>query len=102
MMIENSAAAMTDLCHGFHVLRGKPGTDPWDQHRFARWLQKGGSTATESLAGRFVLEVWNGGYPAEGEPWWELPPFDVVEAFARWDQINQAAFIAWCADPFWP
>lgn len=100
-----NAELMERLCNSFPALRGVPGTAPWDQRRFAKWASGGISTA-ERLAAAFVLSVWNGGTPADGG-WWNQKPyhvgrFDVVNAFGRWDSEQQAAFLAWCADPFWP
>lgn len=96
---------MTELCNRFHSLRGAPGTDPWQQKKFARWAS-GGITAAERQAAAFVLTVWNGHHPDDGG-WWNEPPFrvgrfDVVVALAHWDYQHRAAFIFWCQHPFWP
>jgi hypothetical protein len=94
------------LCTSFPVLRGVPGTIPWDQHKFARWASGPATTSAIDQAAAFVLSVWNGGTPEDGG-WWNEPPhvvgrFDVVRALALWDHEQQAAFLAWCNDPFWP
>jgi hypothetical protein len=77
----------------------------FDPPTFAKWATSGKSNA-ERQAAAFVLSVWNGGTPADGG-WWNQRPyrvgrFDAVAAFALWDYQHKAAFLAWCADPFWP
>lgn len=101
----NNRCRMTELVNSFHVLRGAPGTNPWDQHAFARFFS-GGQSHAEKQAAAFVLSVWNGHAPKDGG-WWNQRPyrvgrFDAIHAFAVWDQLNKQAFLAWCADPFWP
>lgn len=103
---------MTLLCESFPVLRHADGVRPWDQHKFAAWATGSRASgwspsAATRLAAAFVLGVWNGlANPKEGD-WWNERPyrvgrFDVVEAFQRWDEDQQAAFIAWCEAPFFP
>lgn len=87
------------------MLRGKPGVRPWDQHEFARGASGPAYTGASRLVAAFVLSVWNGSQI--GDVWWCEKPysvgkFDVVEAMGRWDGDVQAAFIAWCNNPFWP
>lgn len=99
-------AQMTALCESFHVLKGKPGTSPWNQFKFAEWASLGHNSSAVRQAAAFVLNVWNG--PTYNEkPWWcsktyRVGRFDVTLAFGLWDERNKEAFIQWCNDPFWP
>jgi hypothetical protein len=95
---------MSALAESFPTLRGRVGVRPWNQLAFARGMS-GGQSYCEKQAAAFVLAVWNGG--TYDEPWWCESPyrvgrFDAVDAMARWDSAHQAAFIAWCQNPFWP
>lgn len=102
----DSRERMTLLCWSFPSLRGMPGTAPWDQLAFARWISGGARTSGNGQAAAFVLSVWNGGTPDDGG-WWNEGEFhsgrfDPVEACAVWDAPHRDAFIAWCRNPFWP
>lgn len=95
------AQRMELLCESFPILRGAPGTSPWDQEQFARWGSRGGHlTPATRQAVAFVLAVWNGGSNG-GKAWFHsrrqgfgVAVFDVVEAMSRWDDQQQAAFHA--------
>lgn len=105
---------MSDLCSSFPTLRGRPGTEPWDQHTFARWASGPAPSHGGRLAAAFVLSVWNGcsfhwDYQAREyeDPWFNEDPFnvgrfDVVVALQTWDASHHEAFLAWCRDPFYP
>lgn len=104
--IRTGRERMEALCESFPVLRGRPGTSPWDQHAFAAWASGPAPTGASRQAAAFVLSVWNWGTPADGG-WWNQEPysvgvFDPVEAMTRWDVHQQTAFIAWCENPFFP
>lgn len=95
---------MTLLCESFPTLRGRPGTNPWYEHDFAKWASGPAPSSAIRQAAAFVLAVWNGG---NAGAWWNEKPwgvgvFDPVHAMALWDHQHQAAYIAWCNDPFWP
>lgn len=49
---------MATLCDSFPSLRGAPGTSPWDQHRFARWVAGPAPSSAMRQAGLFV--PWRG------------------------------------------
>ena len=91
---------MENLCASFPCLRGRMGTLPWNQHDFAAGIP--GMSSAEKQAATFVLSVWNGG---NHHPWWKRQSkvlFDAVYAMQLWDEQNQAAFLAWCENPFYP
>lgn len=113
----DNRAQMTRLCLAFPSLRGAEGVDPWDPLEFLHWLCTSGAvTAGSDCAGRFVLQVWNSaedwlavarelGYVPRRKPRERRPfpaPFNVAEAFGRWDEVHRAAFLAWCEAPFHP
>jgi hypothetical protein len=98
------AERMSQLCESFHALQGWAGVRPWNQLAFAKYASGPAPTAASRQAAAFVLSVWNGG---NHDAWWNKKPyrvgiFDAVNGIARWDSHMQAAFIAWCQDPFWP
>jgi hypothetical protein len=99
---ESGHANMAALCNSFPVLRGRPGTDPWNAERFA--LAMKGVSNAEKQAAAFVLGVWAGTcrekYWLKGE--FKVAEFDVVYAFQIWDYQQQAAFLTWCQNPFFP
>jgi len=35
-------------------------------------------------------------------PLWTVGAFDAIQAMGSWDETHRAAFIAWCAAPWWP
>lgn len=85
--------------------------NPWNQHEFARWASSGALCGTaQRMAAAFVLSVWNGCCLEDGgrsKTWWNQKPFrvgtfDAVLAFATWDDEHRHAYLAWCADPFFP
>lgn len=95
-------AAMTALCKKFPTLADADGIDPWDVHRFMAWLNGPAPGSGASLAGRFVLTVWN-----RDTDWTECglgPPgrFNVVHAIGVWDDEHRAAFSEWVEAPFFP
>ena len=94
---------MTKFCNSFPCLRGRPGTNTWDQFKFAEWASRPISSG-ERMAAAFVLAVWSGS--AKEEVWNQEPysvgHFDSIEALAIWDPGNREAYIAWCKAPFWP
>jgi hypothetical protein len=100
---------MSRLCQSFPSLRDQPGTQPWDQHAFARWAGGPARTSGSGAAAAFVLAVWNGGGVHQGVDrlWFDsgkfrVGQFDAIHALSVWDEPHRAAFIAWCRDPFWP
>lgn len=98
---------METLCYSFPSLRGMPGTAPWDQKRFAKWLASPAPSTGTLQAGLFVLSVWNGDNgTAESRPWWcvenGLDVFDAVYATKIWDYAHRAAFVQWALKPFYP
>jgi hypothetical protein len=102
--VRSGRSNMETLCESFPTLRGKPGTKPWDQETFARWASGPAPSNAIRQAAAFVLSVWAG---RVDEPYWNegefrVGTFDVVLAFGLWDYQHNAAFIAWCQDPFWP
>jgi len=97
---------MQELCNLFPTLRGASGTKPWDQFRFARWASGCEADSAAQHAAAFVLSVWNGSQPADGG-WWnqdvyDVGRFDTIRASKIWDHQHMDAFIAWCANPFYP
>jgi hypothetical protein len=99
---EDTREAMTALCQKFPTLRDADGVEPWDVDRFVDWLNGPAPGTGASLAGRFVLGVWNG-----ETDWTEFglaPPgkFDMYRAIANWDEQHMAAFVSWVIAPFWP
>lgn len=120
-------ASMTRLCNLFPSLRGVEGTDPWSATTVLRWLCTSGEvTGGSEVAARFVLTVWNWdtdwaraalvhGFtkkrrgpkldPGEYATLSQGPfprPFNIVEAFGRWDYQHIRAFLAWAETPFFP
>lgn len=73
----------------------------FDAVRFAeRWASGSGGERDAAL---FVLSVWNpdddwrgSGLDRDGSG-----RFALHTALANWDSEHRAAFVAWCADPWW-
>jgi len=72
----------------------KPGADPWD----ALLLQKqfNGASHGEKCTISFLLNVWSPNDP------WECGTFDLIDAYATWDDDHRTAFLSWDNRPWWP
>lgn len=92
----DSATRMTALAMTFPAIRKKApaGVAPWDPETLVQAMQ--GSTGSEWLVVTFLLTIWNTDCPSH----FDLPPFNVVEAYQRWDRDNWQAFADWAAKPF--
>lgn len=95
------ATNMVQLCQSFPLLRGVPGSDPWDQEKFSQWLSGPAPTGGSIECGKFVLSVWAG---TSLEQYWtdRHGVFDPLALIARCDDSHREAFIRWCNNPFWP
>lgn len=105
--------SMRHLVESFPTLRR--GTDPklleprFDARRFAeRWATGSGGERDAAL---FVLSVWNPGddwsqfgltRPSSTGMGTDCGFFDLHTALGNWDEAHRAAFVAWCAAPWWP
>ena len=67
--------------------------ESWNPDALDEWAASVAS-AGERIAAQFVLQVWNQFHP------WKCGPFNVVEAYSRWDKDNWQAFVSWADDPF--
>lgn len=100
--------SMRELMTTFPSLRYANVPDPWDALDFLKWTEGGHLTSGSLHAARFLLQVWNAStnwadVAAEnGIASGHLSPFNVVAAFAAWDQAHRDAFLAWCRKPFFP
>lgn len=81
------------LAESFPSLRGNPYVRAWDPKALDEWAAGLASTG-EKLSAQFVLAVWN-----QFEEW-KCGRFDVLDAYARWDEKHWDAFRAWACDPF--
>ena len=91
------------LARAFHVLDNADGLDPWDPEKLYAFASASESETTRHAV-RFVLAVWNDDcipYLDEASES-KLGAFNVVEAMARWDFANRAAFVTWAEAPWWP
>ena len=84
------------LCRQFPTLRYAQGADPFLPHLLDEWVRSGAATSASRHAVRFVLQVWN------SKERWKAGPFNVVDAFAVWDDLHRAAFLRWATDPWFP
>ncbi len=87
---------MTWLCRQFPTLRFALGADPFDADMLNAWVRSGAATGASRHAVRFVLQVWNSREP------WTAGAFNVVDAFASWDDHHRATFLVWANDPWFP
>ena len=103
--------AMTALCQRFPTLRDADGVDPWDPLTLLRWLCTSPAvTGGGEVAARFVLSIWSEDdwHAVALEHGFVKPdstyprPFNVREAFGRWDNAHVQAFLSWINDPFFP
>lgn len=81
------------LC--FPTLSAAGGVRPWNPREFDRWACGPAPGHGAKHSAHFVLAVWNNNID------WRCGRFDVVEALSIWDEAHQAAFLAWCAKPWW-
>lgn len=100
---------MSRLAASFPRLNGAPGSRPWNQDLFLKWLCSTGLSHGELLAARFVLGVWNASTDwaelarEEGHPFPEnAARFDLHEAMGIWDRTYVNAMLQWIELPFWP
>jgi len=109
-MMAPVALRMLELVQSFPTLRDTPQAffEPWDPEAFAESRRAG--SGGEKDAALFVLSVWNPSTDwseygltrhssRNGEP---CGFFDMHTALGNWDDKHRAAFLAWCAAPWWP
>jgi hypothetical protein len=94
--------AMTALAKLLPSMRDVPGTDPWDAVQLVAWCNTGAPTSGSGWAARFLLSVWNPStnWNEEGLP--GAPRFDLLEAWAIFDDQHRAGVMQWLDAPFWP
>lgn len=96
MAIRNHADRMAWLCYQFPSLRRASGAEPWDACELHAWAIGPTGASGNRHAVRFVLSVW------DYREVWTLGPFDVVAAFAAWDDEHRAACLTWLRCPWYP
>lgn len=87
----------TELASWFPILRGVPGTAPFNPGELDEWAAtspEAGHAAT--LAAAFVLQVFNSIVE------WRCGPFNLGAAVRCWDHEQWAAFARWVASPCTP
>ena len=87
---------MAWLCRQFPTLRGAPGAEPFDAIALHAWARGGAGTSGNRHAVRFVLQVWD-----HGERW-ALGDFNLVAAFAAWDDDHRRVVLRWASAPWFP
>jgi len=87
---------MAWLCRQFPTLRGAPGAEPFDAIKLHAWARGGAGTSGNRHAVRFVLQVWDS---AER---WALGDFNLVAAFAGWDDDHRRVVLRWASAPWFP
>jgi hypothetical protein len=92
---ETSTPRIEKLAAAFPSLRPAPGASPWDPLRLDAWAATSDPSDGERISAQFILAVWN---PDEE---WRSGRFDLMEAFAGWDQRHHAAFLGWAIAPWW-
>lgn len=95
---KNRFPKVTELARTFHSLDQAPGIDPFDAEALWAWVEEGRQTPAERHTALFVLNVWGDASNDPNRPW---PIFDAMDALARWDRYNRAAFLSWAKDPWW-
>jgi hypothetical protein len=83
-------------------MRGVPGTDPWDALQLIAWCNTGAPMSGSGWAARFLLSVWNPStnWNEEGLP--GAGRFELMEAWAIFDDPHRAGVMQWLDAPFWP
>lgn len=89
LLVPNSTVG--ELAQLFPSLREAPGLEPFDEHRFADWMDKDASPQALHAA-KLVLSVW------ENQPSF----FNLTEAFRDWDDEHREAYVAWFTRPLMP
>lgn len=87
---------MARLTRTFPSTKKAAGVDPWSADALDRWAADTPLSPGELVTARFLLAVWDPGYP-----WW-CGRFDLMEALRVWDESHHTAFLAWARHPWWP
>jgi hypothetical protein len=99
---DDRTQAITKLALMFPLLRGAPGTDPWDAKALMRWcatFYPEGERPKAAWAVRFVLAVANPDFEWRSYSARNFN-FDLMEAWASWDAMHRLAALAWLHNPF--